>query len=86
MVVNNAFNAPAHADDYTGPPEPKRRCVSGETIVHFQTPSLIGHPTQQVTPGYYYPVIARNEARAFVLEDENSLLRKKIEDLKKQVS
>lgn len=31
-------------------------------------------------------MIARNEARAIVLEDENVLLRKKIEELKKQVS
>lgn len=38
-----------------------------------------------MTSGYYYPVIPRNEARAIVLEDENALLRKKIEELKKQV-
>ncbi|KOX69836.1 Zinc finger CCCH domain-containing protein 10 [Melipona quadrifasciata] len=58
-----------------------------ETVVHFEASPLVGqHTAQPVTPGYYYPVIPRNEARAIVLEDENALLRKKIEELKKQVS
>lgn len=91
LVANNGgYNTSSHPADYIGPPEPKRRIVSGETVVHFEAPPLVGqqHATQQptVTPGYYYPVIARNEARAIVLEDENALLRKKIEELKKQVS
>lgn len=90
LVANNGgYNTSSHPADYIGPPEPKRRIVSGETVVHFEAPPLVGqqHATQQptVTPGYYYPVIARNEARAIVLEDENALLRKKIEELKKQV-
>ena len=85
LVANNGFNTSSHPGDYIGPPEPKRRFVSGETLLHFET-SLVGqHPAQPVTPGYYYPVIPRNEARAIVLEDENILLRKKIEELKKQV-
>lgn len=86
MVQNNGYNASPHPGDYAGPPEPKRRIVSGETVVHFEASPLLGqHTAQQVTPGYYYPVIARNEARAIVLEDENALLRKKIDELKKQV-
>ncbi|KAH0952160.1 hypothetical protein HN011_011372 [Eciton burchellii] len=89
LVANNGYNTSSHPTDYIGPPEPKRRIVSGETVVHFEAPPLVGqqHATQPtVTPGYYYPVIPRNEARAIVLEDENALLRKKIEELKKQVS
>ena len=87
LVTNNGYNASPHPGDILGPPEPKRRIISGETVVHFETSQLVGqHTAQQITPGYYYPVIARNEARAIVLEDENSLLRKKIEELKKQVS
>ncbi|XP_076227898.1 zinc finger CCCH domain-containing protein 10 isoform X2 [Nomia melanderi] len=87
LVTNNSYNASSHPPDYIGPPEPKRRIVSGETVVHFEASPLVGqHAAQQVTPGYYYPVIPRNEARAIVLEDENALLRKKIEELKKQVS
>lgn len=88
MVVNNGFNASLYPCDHTGPPEPKRRIVStGETIVHFETSPLVGQHTAQppVTSGYYYPVIARNDTRAIILDDENSLLRKKIEELKKQV-
>lgn len=87
LVANNGgYNT--HPADYIGPPEPKRRIVSGETVVHFDTSTIVGqqHATQQaVAPSYYYPVIPRNEARAIVLEDENALLRKKIEELKKQV-
>lgn len=87
LVTNNSYNASSHPPDYIGPPEPKRRIVSGETVVHFETSPLVGqHTAQPVTSGYYYPVIPRNEARAIVLEDENALLRKKIEELKKQVS
>jgi len=89
LVANNGYNTSSHPTDYIGPPEPKRRIVSGETVVHFEAPPLVGqqHATQPtVTSGYYYPVIPRNEARAIVLEDENALLRKKIEELKKQVS
>lgn len=87
LVTNNGYNASSHPPDYIGPPEPKRRIVSGETVVHFEASPLVGqHTAQPVTPGYYYPVIPRNEARAIVLEDENALLRKKIEELKKQVS
>ncbi|EZA58634.1 hypothetical protein DMN91_009033 [Ooceraea biroi] len=88
LIANNGYNT-SHPADYIGPPEPKRRIVSGETVVHFEAPPLVGqqHATQPtVTPSYYYPVIPRNEARAIVLEDENALLRKKIEELKKQVS
>lgn len=85
LLVNNGYSA-SHSLDYIGPPEPKRRLVSSEALLHFETSQLVGqHPTQSVTPGYYYPVIPRNEARAIVLEDENALLRKKIEELKKQV-
>lgn len=86
LVTNNGYNTPSHPVDYMGPPEPKRRIVSGETVVHFEASALMGqHATQPtVTSGYYYPVIS-NEARALVLEDENTFLRKKIEDLKKQV-
>ncbi|KAK0083129.1 hypothetical protein PV325_009299 [Microctonus aethiopoides] len=89
LVVNNGFNASLYPGDHTGPPEPKRRIVSaGETIVHFETSPLVGQHTAQppVTSGYYYPVIARNDTRAIILDDENSLLRKKIEELKKQVN
>ena len=87
LVASNGYNASSHPPDYIGPPEPKRRLVSGETVVHFEASPLVSqHAAQQVTPGYYYPVIPRNEARAIVLEDENALLRKKIEELKKQVS
>ncbi|XP_066598727.1 zinc finger CCCH domain-containing protein 10-like [Prorops nasuta] len=88
LVGNNGYNtASTHATDYIGPPEPKRRMVSGETVVHFEASPMVGqHPAQPVTSGFYYPVIPRNEARAIVLEDENALLRKKIEELKKQVS
>ncbi|XP_063978631.1 zinc finger CCCH domain-containing protein 10-like [Diachasmimorpha longicaudata] len=87
MVQSNGYNASPQPGDYMGPLEPKRRLVSGEAVVHFEASPLLGqHAPQQVTPGYYYPVIARNEARAIVLEDENSLLRKKIDELKKQVS
>ncbi|XP_034195663.2 zinc finger CCCH domain-containing protein 10 isoform X2 [Osmia lignaria lignaria] len=87
LVTNNGYNASSHPPDYIGPPEPKRRIVSGETVVHFEASPLVGqHAPQPVTPGYYYPIIPRNEARAIVLEDENVLLRKKIEELKKQVS
>ncbi|XP_014477188.1 PREDICTED: zinc finger CCCH domain-containing protein 10-like [Dinoponera quadriceps] len=87
LVTNNGYNASSHPADYIGPPEPKRRIVSGETVVHFEASPLMGQHTTQptVTSGYYYPVIS-NEARALVLEDENTFLRKKIEDLKKQVS
>ncbi|XP_032674046.1 zinc finger CCCH domain-containing protein 10-like [Odontomachus brunneus] len=87
LVTNNGYNTSSHPADYMGPPEPKRRIVSGETVVHFEASPLMGqHATQPtVTSGYYYPVIS-NEARALVLEDENTFLRKKIEDLKKQVS
>lgn len=86
-VTSNGFHPPAHPPDYIGPPEPKRRIVSGETVVHFEAPQILGqHTTQQVTStGYYYPVIQRNETRGIVLEEENALLRKKIEELKKQV-
>lgn len=87
MVANNGYSMPAHPADYIGPPEPKRRIISSETVVHFEASPIVGQqaapPT--VTPSYYYPVIPRNEARAIVLEDENALLRKKIEELKKQV-
>lgn len=90
LIANNGGYTSSHPADYIGPPEPKRRIVSGETIVHFDASTIVGqqHATQQptVTPSYYYPVIPRNEARAIVLEDENALLRKKIEELKKQVS
>lgn len=87
LVASNGYNASSHPPDYIGPPEPKRRLVSGETVVHFEASPLVSqHAAQPVTPGYYYPVIPRNEARAIVLEDENALLRKKIEELKKQVS
>ncbi|XP_020282356.1 zinc finger CCCH domain-containing protein 10-like [Pseudomyrmex gracilis] len=89
VTSNGGYNASSHPADYMGPPEPKRRIVSGETVVHFEASPLVSqqHATQPtVTPGYYYPVIPRNEARAIVLEDENALLRKKIEELKKQVS
>lgn len=83
-VTSNGFHAPVHPPDYIGPPEPKRRIVSGETVVHFGAPQILG---QQVTStGYYYPVIQRNEARTIVHEEENALLRKKIEELKKQAS
>lgn len=89
LVANNGgYNTSSHPTDYIGPPEPKRRIVSGETVVHFDASTIVGqqHATQPaVTPSYYYPVIPRNEARAIVLEDENALLRKKIEELKKQV-
>lgn len=90
LVANNGgYNTSTHPTDYIGPPEPKRRLVSGETVVHFEASPIVGQPhaTQPtVAPGYYYhPMIARNEARAIVLEDENVLLRKKIEELKKQV-
>lgn len=89
LIANNGgYNTSSHQTDYIGPPEPKRRIVSGETVVHFEASPLVGqqHATQPaVTPSYYYPVIPRNEARAIVLEDENVLLRKKIEELKKQV-
>lgn len=87
LLPNNGYSASSHPPDYIGPPEPKRRLVSSEALLHFETSQLVGqHPAQPVTPGYYYPVIPRNEARAIVLEDENALLRKKIEELKKQVS
>ncbi|XP_071572705.1 uncharacterized protein [Temnothorax nylanderi] len=89
LVANNAGYNTSHPADYIGPPEPKRRLVSGETLVHFEASPIVGqqHATQPtVTPSYYYPIIPRNEARAIVLEDENVLLRKKIEELKKQVS
>lgn len=89
IVANNGGYNTSHPADYIGPPEPKRRLVSGETVVHFEASPIMGqqHATQPtVTPSYYYPVIPRNEARAIVLEDENALLRKKIEELKKQVS
>lgn len=87
LLPNNGYNASSHPLDYIGPPEPKRRLVSSEALLHFETSQLVGqHPAQPVTSGYYYPVIPRNEARAIVLEDENALLRKKIEELKKQVS
>ncbi|XP_015509197.1 zinc finger CCCH domain-containing protein 10 [Neodiprion pinetum] len=87
LVHNNGYNPSTHPPDYLGPPEAKRRIVSGETILHFETSPLVGqHPTQPVTSSYYYPVIPRNEARAFNLEDENALLKKKIEELKKQVN
>ncbi|EFN71948.1 Zinc finger CCCH domain-containing protein 10 [Camponotus floridanus] len=89
LVANNGGYNTSHPTDYIGPPEPKRRIVSGETVVHFDASTIVGqqHATQPaVTPSYYYPVIPRNEARAIVLEDENALLRKKIEELKKQVS
>ncbi|XP_033211396.1 zinc finger CCCH domain-containing protein 10-like [Belonocnema kinseyi] len=87
MIATNGYSASPHPPDYMGPPEPKRRLVSGEALLHFETSHLLGqHPAQPVTSGYYYPVIPRNEARAIVLEDENALLRKKIEELKKQVS
>ncbi|KYN03908.1 PREDICTED: zinc finger CCCH domain-containing protein 10-like [Cyphomyrmex costatus] len=89
LVANNGGYNTSHPADYIGPPEPKRRLVSGETVVHFEASPIVGqqHATQPtVTPNYYYPVIPRNEARAIVLEDENALLRKKIEELKKQVS
>lgn len=87
LVASNGYNTSQHPTDYIGPPEPKRRIVSGETVVHFETSQIVGqHTAQPVTPGYYYPVIPRNEARAIVLEDENALLRKNIEELKKQVS
>lgn len=88
LVANNGgYNTSSHPADYIGPPEAKRRLVSGETVVHFDASTIVGqqHATQPVTPSYYYPVIPRNEARAIVLEDENALLRKKIEELKKQV-
>lgn len=88
LVANNGGYNTSHPADYIGPPEPKRRLVSGETVVHFEASPIVGqqHATQPtVTPSYYYPVIPRNEARAIVLEDENVLLRKKIEELKKQV-
>lgn len=88
LIANNGGYNTSHPTDYIGPPEPKRRLVSGETVVHFETSPIVGqqHATQPtVTPSYYYPVIPRNEARAIVLEDENVLLRKKIEELKKQV-
>lgn len=79
MIINSGYNASPHPGDYLSPPEPKRRIISGEAVLHFETsPQLVG---QQI----YYPVIARNEARSFVLEDENSLLRKKIDELKKKV-
>ncbi|XP_015592303.1 zinc finger CCCH domain-containing protein 10 [Cephus cinctus] len=87
LVASNGYSASLHPPDYMGPPDPKRRMVSGEAVLHFEASPLVGqHPAQPVTPGYYYPVIPRNEARAIVLEDENALLRKKIEELKKQVS
>ncbi|XP_034938160.1 zinc finger CCCH domain-containing protein 10-like [Chelonus insularis] len=87
LLPNNGFTPSPQSGDYIGPPEPKRRIVSGEAVVHFETPSIVGqHSAHPLTPGYYYPVIARNDTRAIVLEDENSLLRKKIEELKKQVS
>ncbi|XP_012235323.2 zinc finger CCCH domain-containing protein 10-like [Linepithema humile] len=90
LIANNGgYNTSSQPTDYIGPPEPKRRIVSGETVVHFEASPLVGqqHATQPaVTPSYYYPVIPRNEARAIVLEDENVLLRKKIDELKKQVS
>ncbi|XP_077276472.1 uncharacterized protein LOC143905153 [Temnothorax americanus] len=89
LVANNAGYNASHPADYIGPPEPKRRLVSSETVVHFEASPIVGqqHATQPtVTPSYYYPIIPRNEARAIVLEDENVLLRKKIEELKKQVS
>lgn len=88
LVANNGGYNTSHPTDYIGPPEPKRRLVSGEAVVHFEASPIVGqqHATQPtVTPSYYYPVIPRNEARAIVLEDENALLRKKIEELKKQV-
>ena len=86
LIATNGYSASSHPPDYIGPPEPKRRLVSGEALLHFETSQLVGqHPAQPVTSGYYYPVIPRNEARAIVLEDENALLRKKIEELKKQV-
>lgn len=86
-MSSNGYGNASSNSDYMGPPEPKRRLVSGETVVHFEAPPLVGqHAAQSVTPGYYYPVIPRNEARAIVLEDENALLRKKIEELKKQVN
>lgn len=87
LVANNGGYNTSNPADYIGPPEPKRRIVSGETVVHFDASTIVGqHATQAaVTPSYYYPVIPRNEARAIVLEDENALLRKKIEELKKQV-
>lgn len=88
LIANNGGYNTSHPADYIGPPEPKRRLVSGETVVHFEASPIVGqqHATQPtVTPSYYYPVIPRNEARAIVLEDENVLLRKKIEELKKQV-
>lgn len=88
LIANNGGYNTSHPADYIGPPEPKRRIVSGETVVHFDASTIVGqqHATQPaVTPSYYYPVIPRNEARAIVLEDENALLRKKIEELKKQV-
>jgi len=88
LIANNGGYNTSHPADYIGPPEPKRRLVSGETVVHFEASPIVGqqHATQPtVTPNYYYPVIPRNEARAIVLEDENALLRKKIEELKKQV-
>ncbi|KYM77867.1 PREDICTED: zinc finger CCCH domain-containing protein 10-like [Atta cephalotes] len=89
LIANNGGYNTSHPTDYIGPPEPKRRLVSGEAVVHFEASPIVGqqHTTQPtVTPSYYYPVIPRNEARAIVLEDENALLRKKIEELKKQVS
>ncbi|XP_012270972.1 zinc finger CCCH domain-containing protein 10 [Orussus abietinus] len=87
VVANNGFGASTHPD-YIGPPEAKRRLVSSEAVVHFEASPIVGqqHAAQPITPSYYYPVIPRNEARAIVLEDENALLRKKIEELKKQVS
>ncbi|XP_074109750.1 zinc finger CCCH domain-containing protein 10 [Cotesia typhae] len=95
VLTNNnghgGYSASPQSNDFIGgPPEPKRRIISGgEAILHFETSPIVGQHTtahSAVTPGYYYPVIARNEARAIVLEDENSLLRKKIDELKKQVS
>lgn len=86
LVHNNGYNASTHPPDYLGPPEAKRRIVSGEAVVHFEASPLVGqHPAQPVPAGYYYPVIPRNEARTIILEDENALLRKRIEELKKQV-
>lgn len=89
--IENHFNHTEYlvqpSAEVLGPPEAKRRMVSGEAVLHFETaPILEQHSSQSVTSNYFYPVFNRNEARFIVLEDENALLKKRISELQKQVN